>query len=299
MEFKSKTNEWIEEVDSALDQLLIAEDVPPQVIHHAMRYSMFAGGKRLRPILCLATAEMFNGDKTKVMPVACALEMIHTYSLIHDDLPDLDNDDFRRGKPTNHKVYGNAMAILAGDALLTHAFEILSKEALADADAANNKQRLQANYEIANAVSSRGMIGGQVVDIISEDNPVKEPSVLRYIHTHKTGDLIKTSVRSGALLSGASKEELENITIYAEKIGMAFQITDDILDIEGDQQELGKDIGSDEKNQKLTFPSIYGLEKSKRMARNAITDAITFLEKTGRESAYLKELAMYILTRKK
>ena len=296
--FKEQTQDWVKEVDQALDRLLIQEDIPPQIIHQSMRYSMFAGGKRLRPILCLETAAMFGADIKEVMPTACALEMIHTYSLIHDDLPDLDNDDFRRGKPTNHKMYGNAMAILAGDALLTRAFEVLGSEALQYANDPMVVNRLQANFEIAEAIGSKGMIGGQVVDILSENNPVKEASILRYIHTHKTGDLIKVSVRSGALLAGATEEELDNITVYAQKIGMAFQITDDILDIEGDQAELGKDIGSDQKNEKLTFPSLYGLEKSKRMAENAITDALRFLEKTGKDSTYLRELANYILTRK-
>ena len=233
------------------------------------------------------------------MNTACVLELIHTYSLIHDDHPDLDNDDMRRGMATNHKVFGSAMAILAGDALLTHAFQVLSYEALREEDSDKLKRRLQVNCEIAQAIGSRGMIGGQVVDILSEGEAEKDPNILRYIHAHKTGDLIRASVRSGALIGGASEEELFNITVYAEKIGIAFQITDDILDISGDQELLGKNIGSDEKNDKLTYPSIYGLEKSKEMAEKAVKDALMFLKKANINNYYLEELAKYILTRKK
>lgn len=299
MDYKDRTKKWVEIIDAELDALLVKSEESPQIIHEAMRYSVFAGGKRLRSILCLATAEMFGCEPEEAVKTACALEMIHTYSLIHDDHPDLDNDSLRRGRPTNHIVYGNAMAILAGDALLTHAFQVLSEEALTENEPSKLRGHLHANYEIANAVNSRGMIGGQVVDIISEGSQIKEPGILKYIHTHKTGDLIRASVRSGALIAGAVLEDLENLTVYAEKIGMAFQITDDILDIDGKEEILGKNIGSDEKNEKLTYPSIYGLEESKQMAKDAIEEAIKFLKKTGKNADFLIDLAEYILTRNK
>lgn len=298
MDFKNRTKNYSEDIDKALNFLLEPKEQIPQIIHESMRYSVFAGGKRLRPILSLASGETFGASSEEVMNTACALELIHTYSLIHDDHPDLDNDDMRRGMATNHKVFGNAMAILAGDALLTQAFQILSSEALKEQNPEKLRRRLQANYEIAQAIGSRGMIGGQVVDILSEGDGKKDSNILRYIHTHKTGDLIRASVRSGALIGEANEEELFNITVYAEKIGMAFQITDDILDVTGDQELLGKNIGSDEKNDKLTYPSIYGLEKSKEMAEKAVKDALLFLKKTNKENIYLENLAEYILTRK-
>ncbi len=299
MDFKNYTKKYTLEIEEALNQILEPKEQIPQIIHESMRYSVFAGGKRLRPILSLAAGEAFGASSKEIMNTACVLELIHTYSLIHDDHPDLDNDDMRRGMATNHKVFGSAMAILAGDALLTHAFQVLSYEALREEDSDKLKRRLQVNCEIAQAIGSRGMIGGQVVDILSEGEAEKDPNILRYIHAHKTGDLIRASVRSGALIGGASEEELFNITVYAEKIGIAFQITDDILDISGDQELLGKNIGSDEKNDKLTYPSIYGLEKSKEMAEKAVKDALMFLKKANINNYYLEELAKYILTRKK
>ena len=299
MNFKESTKRWIKIIDEELNRLLVKQEETPNIIHEAMRYSVFAGGKRLRPILCLAASGIFGEKPENTIKTACALEIIHTYSLIHDDHPDLDNDSLRRGLPTNHVVYGNAMAILAGDALLTKAFEILSEEALHEKDPCKLKNRLQANYEIVCAVNSTGMIGGQVMDIVSESSKTKDSEILRYIHTHKTGDLIRASVRSGALIAGAEKDDLANLTVYAEKIGMAFQITDDILDIEGQEDVLGKNIGSDEKNEKLTYPSIYGLEQSKQMATDAVDEAIVSLEKTGKDILYLRELAEYILARNK
>lgn len=299
MDFKTLTNKYISQIDKNLDLLLEPKEQMPQIIHESMRYSVFAGGKRLRPVLCLATGELFGSSFEETINTASALELVHTYSLIHDDHPDLDNDKIRRGIPTNHIVFGNAMAILAGDALLTHAFQILSQELVEEKDPIKLQRRIQTNFEIVQAIGSRGMIGGQVVDIISEGNPEKDPIILKYIHTHKTGDLIRASVRSGALIGKANEEELFFITGYAEKIGMAFQITDDILDITGDQNTLGKDIGSDEKNDKLTYPNIYGLEKSKKMAEEAIKDALMFLEKIENKNNYLEELAEYILTRNK
>lgn len=208
MDFKNCTKKYTLEIEEALNQILEPKEQIPQIIHESMRYSVFAGGKRLRPILSLAAGEAFGASSKEIMNTACALELIHTYSLIHDDHPDLDNDDMRRGMATNHKVFGNAMAILAGDALLTHAFQVLSYEALREEDSDKLKRRLQVNYEIAQAIGSRGMIGGQVVDILSEGEAEKDPNILRYIHTHKTGDLIRASVRSGALIGGASEDNL-------------------------------------------------------------------------------------------
>lgn len=297
MDFKSRSKDYAKRIEKQLEVLLEPKTQVPQIIHEAVRYSVFAGGKRLRPILTLTSGDLLGGSEEELINTACALEMIHTYSLIHDDHPDLDNDSLRRGVPTNHMVFGNAMAILAGDALLTQAFQVLGKEALNEENPEKLKRRLQANFEIAQAAGSRGMIGGQVVDILSEGSQEKDPSILRYIHTHKTGDLIRASVRSGALIAGANDEELFNITVYAEKIGMAFQITDDILDVKGDQDVLGKNIGSDEERNKLTYPSIYGLEKSEKMAKTAIDDALMFLKKTNKNNTYLEELANYILTR--
>ena len=296
MDFKELANKYISFIDESLEKVLADESQAPQIIHKAMRYSVFAGGKRLRPMLCLMTGQLFGAEREELLKTASALELIHTYSLIHDDHPDLDNDSLRRGLPTNHMVFGNAMAILAGDALLTQAFEILAAESLREEDSDKQKRRIRLNLEIAQAAGSMGMIGGQVVDIMSEGAP-KEEEVLRYIHSHKTGELIRASIRSGALIGGASKEELFYITGYAEKIGLAFQITDDILDIKGDQEILGKDMGSDQEKDKLTYPSIYGLEESEKMAYKAIKDAKIFLQKLDKDSQELEILADYILSR--
>lgn len=298
MNFKELANKYISFIDETLEKVLADESQAPQIIHKAMRYSVFAGGKRLRPMLCLMTGQLFGAEREELLKTASALELIHTYSLIHDDHPDLDNDSLRRGLPTNHMVFGNAMAILAGDALLTQAFEILAAESLREEDSDKQKRRIRLNLEIAQAAGSMGMIGGQVVDIMSEGAP-KEEEVLRYIHSHKTGELIRASIRSGALIGGASKEELFYITGYAEKIGLAFQITDDILDIKGDQEILGKDMGSDQEKDKLTYPSIYGLEESEKMAYKAIKDAKIFLQKLDKDSQELEILADYILSRNK
>jgi geranylgeranyl diphosphate synthase type II len=232
------------------------------------------------------------GSGAPALDAACALECIHTYSLIHDDLPGMDNDDYRRGKLTNHKVFGEGMAILAGDALLTYAFEILANMATAE----NSLQMIQIIQEAAKASGEAGMIGGQVVDILSEQ---KEPSLelLQYIHSHKTGALIAASVRIGAILGGANEEQLEALTIYAHQLGLAFQITDDILDVVGDAEKIGKPVGSDEKNQKATYPLLFGLEQSKVMAKEAVDTAIHALAPFGDGADMLKQLALYLLSR--
>ena len=242
-------------VDRWLINAMPAENELPIPLYSAMRYSLFAGGKRIRPILMFAACEAVGGDINYAQPAACAMEMIHTYSLIHDDLPAMDNDDFRRGKPTNHKVYGEAISILAGDALLTQAFILLSSPFLA----LNipHDRILAVINEIASCSGSRGMIGGQVADIESERKPDIDLPTVQYIHIHKTGALIKASVKSGGILGGASERELASLIRYGEAVGLAFQIVDDILDIEGNSAELGKDTGSDRSRGKATYPCCY------------------------------------------
>lgn len=293
-DWKKKLNRKIRLADEALDKYLPAESTMPPTVHKAMRYSVFAGGKRLRPILVMAAAEAVGGRDEDVLPAACALEMIHTYSLIHDDLPAMDNDDFRRGRPTNHKVFGEAMAILAGDGLLTVAFEVLAQQSSAAGIAPDLV--LKVIGEVAVAAGTLGMIGGQVADMEAMNRQVSA-ELLNYIHTHKTGALCRAAVRSGAILGGANPGELEALTGYAENLGLAFQITDDILDIEGDPAKIGKDVGSDQRNQKATFPAIYGLEESKAMAEQTVSKALQALECFGPEADLLRDIVRYILAR--
>lgn len=280
-------------VENALWQNFPAE-LYPTSIYEAMKYSLAAGGKRLRPVLVVAAAEAVGGDVNKVIPAACAMEMIHTYSLIHDDLPAMDNDDYRRGKLTNHKVYGDARAILAGDALLTMSFGLLAQ--IATTQDVDPLLVLQIINEISQAAGATGMIGGQVVDLESENKSI-DADTLMYIHAHKTGALYRASLRSGAILAGARAEQLTALTKYAHYLGMAFQITDDILDIEGDTEKLGKEIGSDIRKQKATYPSIFGLEKSKSMAAEAVQMAIDHLNNFAAEADFLRAMAVYLLER--
>ena len=275
-----------------LRELLPSENSYPEVIHEAMAYSVFAGGKRFRPVLCMAACEAVCGNSASALDAACALECIHTYSLVHDDLPGMDNDDYRRGKLTNHKVFGEGMAILAGDALLTYAFEILANMA----DEKNSLQIVQIIQEAAKASGEAGMIGGQVVDILSEQK-APDLALLEYIHSHKTGALIAASVRIGAILGGADAKQLEALTVYAQQLGLAFQITDDILDVIGDAEKIGKPVGSDEKNQKATYPLLFGLEESKQMAKDAVDASIKALELFGDNADMLRALALYLLSR--
>lgn len=284
--------EYKQLTETRMRELLPSTEEYPGVIHDAMAYSLFAGGKRFRPTLCLAGCEAVGGKNEDCLDAACALECIHTYSLIHDDLPGMDDDDYRRGKLTNHKVYGVGMAILAGDALLTIAFELLAKMS----NGQNEKQLLQVIREIAAASGTMGMVGGQVVDIESENTEPTE-ELLKYIHTHKTGALITASVRVGGILGGANEEELQQLTIYGEKLGLAFQITDDILDVVGDETKLGKPVGSDEKNHKATYPALFGLEQSRLMAQQAVDDAIKAIDCFGEKSIKLKLLAQYLISR--
>lgn len=279
-------------VENRMQELLPSGNVYPSLIHEAMAYSLFAGGKRFRPVLCLAGCEAVGGSLDDGLDAACALECIHTYSLIHDDLPGMDDDDYRRGKLTNHKVFGEGIAILAGDALLTYAFEILAGMA----DGSNEKQLLQVVKELAAASGTLGMIGGQTVDILSENaEPTQE--LLHYIHSRKTGALITAAVRIGGILGHATAEQLQQLTIYGENLGLAFQITDDILDVVGDEQKLGKPVGSDEKNHKATYPALFGLEQSRAMAVQAVEDAIIAIESFGDGAIKLKLLAQYLIER--
>ncbi|HSE91902.1 MAG TPA: farnesyl diphosphate synthase [Methylomirabilota bacterium] len=281
-------------VDEALERFLPPDDAPPPAVHRAMRYSVMAGGKRLRPILVIAGAEAVGGGSDTVLPTACALELIHTYSLIHDDLPAMDDDDYRRGRPTSHKVFGEAMAILAGDALLTLAFRLVADNATLVRDPGTI---CAVVAEIATAAGTGGMVGGQVVDIESEGKTVTAET-LDYIHTHKTAALIRVALRSGALLAGAPPAELQAITTTGERLGLAFQIVDDILDVEGSLEELGKTSGSDERKQKATYPALHGLDASRRRARTLIQDAKDALTPLGRAAAPIEALADFIFERR-
>ena len=296
MDLKHYLKEQCQRIDAALDKLLPLETDLPHSVHKAMRYSVFAGGKRVRPILMLAACQAVGGDTGRAVPAACAMEMIHTYSLIHDDLPAMDDDDFRRGSPTNHKVFGEAIAILAGDALLTEAFRLVSDPRHAvGCDAA---VRLAVINEIATCAGSHGMVGGQVVDMESEGKPEIDLPTVQYIHTHKTGALIKASVVSGALLGGAHGKELSAVTRYGEAAGLAFQIADDILDIEGTTEEIGKDAGSDEARGKATYPAVIGLSAAKEEAQAMMDEALRALDVFGEEAEPLREIARYIVKRK-
>jgi len=281
-------------VDTALERHLPSEAAPPLTIHRAMRYSVMAGGKRLRPILVIAGAEAVGGAATMVMPTACALEMIHTYSLIHDDLPAMDDDDYRRGRLTNHKVFGDAIAILAGDALLTLAFRLIAD----NADLVSDPRVIRdVVAEIADAAGTVGMVGGQVVDIESEGKAISAET-LEYIHRHKTAALIRASLRVGARLAGGDAKAVAAITEAGGDLGLAFQIVDDILDVEGSLEELGKTAGSDERKQKATYPGIHGREASRRQAKMLIDRAKERLGVFGQRSAPLLALADYVVERK-
>ncbi len=282
-------------VDQALDRFLPGEDRFPPLIFRSMRYSVFAGGKRLRPILCMAAADVLGGNMQSVLPVACAIEMIHTYSLIHDDLPLMDDDDFRRGMPTNHKVFGEGIAVLAGDALLTEAFHLMSCRENRGTESA--EALLATISEISVASGFDGMVGGQVVDLDSEGKEA-DMETLHYIHSHKTEALLTVSIRAGAILSGASKTDLAALSAYGKGIGLAFQIADDILDIEGDRETLGKDTGSDEAHGKVTFPALLGLDGSRKKARESIDEALSQIARFDDRADPLRMIAQFIIERR-
>ena len=278
-------------VEKALDQsIAIAR---PAKIYEAMRYSLLAGGKRLRPILCLATCDLTGGTVEMALPTACALEMIHTMSLIHDDLPAMDNDDFRRGKPTNHKVYGDDIAILAGDGLLAYSFEYVATQTKNVAP--ENIIRVVAC--LGHTVGAAGLVGGQVLDLESEGKSDITAETLSFIHTHKTGALLEASVVSGAILANASQADIERLSKYAQNIGLAFQIIDDILDITATDEQLGKTAGKDLAAQKATYPSLWGLEKSRLKAQELIGSAIEQLSVYGAKAEPLRAIANYIVSR--
>lgn len=290
---KEKLKNLIQITDKNLDSYLAVKDNPQRIIYEAMRYSVFAGGKRLRPVLMMSVCEICGGDIDEVIPFACALEMIHTYSLIHDDLPAMDNDDLRRGMPTSHIKFGEAIAVLAGDALLNKAFEIAS--------AYNGKypsRAMRAVNMLAHSSGTEGMIGGQVVDIQSEnkDITVKE---LEYLHLNKTGAIIRSACTVGAVMAGADEEAVRAADTYAANLGIAFQIQDDILDVEGDEKTLGKPIGSDAEEGKNTYVKLVGMEKSKELERLYTAKAKDALCVFGEKADFLIELTEYLTGRNK
>jgi geranylgeranyl diphosphate synthase type II len=281
-------------VDEALERVLPAETDPPQTIHKAMRYSVFAGGKRLRPVLVIAGAEAVGGTMERVMPTACAMELIHTYSLVHDDLPAMDNDDFRRGVPTNHKVFGEAMAILAGDGLLTMAFGLIAENFAAEGAASGLRQVVA---DVAEAAGTRGMVGGQVADIEAEGRQITAEA-LDFIHLHKTAALIRTSLRIGAVISGATPAQVQALSAAGGALGLAFQIVDDLLDVEGTTEQLGKTAGKDQAQQKATYPAVHGLSASRVRAQALIEGAEAALRPLGPPAEPIRALGRFILERK-
>jgi len=294
IDFEAYLSEKKIAVDNALDAWFTDSDELASDIIDAMRYSLFAGGKRLRPILCIAGAEAVGGKETDVLPVACALELIHTYSLIHDDLPMMDDDDLRRGKPSSHKVFGEAVAMLAGDGLLTEAFNLITTTKVTDK--VSHRALLKVTGMIARAAGHRGMIGGQLADIQWEGKTA-DHTLVEFIHTHKTGALITVSVTAGAILGGGDLSQIEAITSYGEKTGLAFQISDDILDIEGETDTMGKIAGADERKGKVTYPAVVGLERSREIQAKLVHDAVESLGMFGPSAAPLHQIAHYIVER--
>ena len=295
MEFYAQYDNTRRVVEESLTSFISgAENSPQKIIFDSMKYSLEAGGKRIRPVLLLETIKMMGGDCSAGIPFACAVEYIHTYSLIHDDLPAMDDDDLRRGKPTNHKVFGEAVAILAGDGLLNTAFEIMSGEILKN----NCVGSVKAMNVIASCAGVNGMIAGQIVDIESEGRSISYEE-LRYLHSKKTGALIKASVMAGAYIAGANEEELKAVERYSENIGLAFQITDDILDVTGNTSELGKNTGSDIQNDKSTYVSLFGIEKARLLAQDCLKDAVESLGNfDSQRRLFMEELARFVVMRK-
>ncbi len=287
---------WQKRIQLLEEEILLELNRTPSIndtLKESMEYSLMAGGKRLRPILLMAAADAINGSGSKFLTTATAIEMIHTYSLIHDDLPAMDNDDFRRGKPTNHKVFGEAIAILAGDALLTLAFEVILRQR-----GVSHAAILFVVDEMSRAAGMNGMVGGQTIDLLSEDKKI-DLDTLQKMHIGKTGALFKAAIRSGAILAGATGEQLEYLTRYANYFGLAFQITDDILDVIGDEKALGKPTGSDERNKKSTYVTLTSLDEAKKLAEQAVENALNSLSIFDAEADFLRDLVKYLLTRKK
>ncbi|AUN15374.1 geranyltranstransferase [[Clostridium] sordellii] len=293
MNFNCELKNRVNKIEQILNEYMPKEEGYQKKIFESMNYSLKAGGKRLRPILTLEACKIVGGEEEDAIAFAVAIEMIHTYSLIHDDLPALDNDDLRRGRKTNHKVYGEAMAILAGDGLLNYAYEIMLKESIGKNDP---EKYLKAINEIAKSAGIYGMIGGQVVDIESEGKKI-DMDKLDFIHMNKTAAIIIGCMRAGAIIGNATDKQLEDITKYAKNIGLSFQIVDDILDIVGDEAKLGKNVGSDIDNEKSTYPSLIGLEKSKEVANQLIKEAKASINQISKDNAFLNGLAEYIVDR--
>ena len=288
--------EWKKRADLVEEGLLRElKKVPAydETLEKAMEYSLMAGGKRLRPVLLMAAADAVGKDGAAFLTTGCAIEMIHTYSLIHDDLPAMDNDDYRRGKPTNHKVFGDGIAVLAGDALLTLAFEVMLRQ-----ESTAPETLVAVISEMSRAAGPYGMVGGQVLDLEGEGRRL-DLAALRKIHMGKTGALFCAAIRSGAILAGAKEEELAALTLYAERFGLAFQITDDILDVTGDEAAIGKPVGSDVRNEKATYVTLTSLEEAKKLAEDAVDEAVAALDIFGERAAFLRDLALFLLGRKK
>lgn len=292
MMWKDKLQKQIEKVNAALNEYLPEEQGYPREIFESMRYSLFAGGKRLRPVLLLAACEALGGEEAKAMPFACAIEMIHTYSLIHDDLPAMDDDDYRRGKLTNHKMYGEDMAILAGDGLLHYAMEIMTN-ACCETVSPNTLSAMQA---IAHGSGIYGMLAGQVADVISGGK--LDQATLEFIHKNKTAAMIQGALKAGASIAGADEETVKQFDTAGEAIGIAFQIQDDILDVVSTQSELGKPIHSDEKNKKTTFVTMFGIEQSEEQAKLRLEQALGIWDTLGENGQFLKDITQYIMNRK-
>ena len=292
MDWKQSMQVCIQEVETALEEYMPKQEAFPPVIFDAMRYSLFAGGKRLRPVMVLAACEAVGGDRKQAMPFACAIEMIHTYSLIHDDLPAMDNDDMRRNRPTNHKVYGEDIAILAGDGLLHHAMQTMAQACFQEP----NKRTAGAMLAIAKGAGVDGMLTGQAVDVYMEGKPL-DAQTLDFIHVHKTAAMIRGALEAGAAVGGADEKMIALFGLAGEKIGVAFQILDDILDVTATEAELGKPIHSDEKNQKTTYVTLYGIEKSREIAAQLTQQAVELLEQLGEKGAFLQALTKYLLQR--
>ncbi|SEJ06781.1 geranylgeranyl diphosphate synthase, type II [Propionispira arboris] len=291
--FKTYWNEKLQLVEAELAQIIPQKSALSSTLCEAMNYSLMAGGKRLRPVLLIAAADAVGGEGDSFVKSACAIEMIHTYSLIHDDLPAMDNDDYRRGKLTNHKVYGDGMAVLAGDALLTMAFEVLCSQKNVNAE-----NRLRVVREMSFSAGPNGMVGGQAIDLLSENKRI-DMKTLKQMHEAKTGALFCAAIRSGAILANATDREVDALTIYAEKFGLAFQITDDILDVIGSAEKIGKPVGSDERNHKSTYVTLTSLAEAKKMAAEAVEDALHSLDIFGSQADFLRSIVQYLESRDK
>ena len=296
MEFKEELRKYKNEIEEELEKYIRKDACPERVLNESIEYSLMAGGKRLRPILILATYKLFKQDIEKCMPFAIAIEMVHNFSLIHDDLPGIDNDDFRHGKLTNHKKYNEATAILAGDALLNQAYMVISNSLINSKNEIDLNLELKVFKEFAEAIDR--MIAGEYVDTEFEGKDVSL-EYLEYNYNNKTGALLRLCVRMGAILANAKEDDLNKLTSYAEKIGLAFQIKDDILSVEGDELITGKPVGNDEERGKCTYISKYGLDEAKKTLKNLIEDAVKIAESFGEKAEFLKELALYIMNRNK